>query len=424
MNAYYKDYCLVARRLNLKTGITNPFFEIIMARTNIRDKRRRRIVLSHLPTRFAIFAISTILLMSSLLAIQSNQSAWAGTFPGPNGQIAFVRGVNGEPETYEIYIMNADGNDQTRLTDNSASDGDPSWSPDGTKIAFDSTIDEDGNRDIYIMNADDGSGQTRLTDDPAFDTDPSWSPDGTKIAFSSNREDDNSEIYIMNSDGSGQTRLTDNSADDFSPSWSPDSEKIAFVSDRDNGNFDIYIMNADDGSGQTRLTDDPAFDGFPSWSPDSEKIAFTSNRDSGGIFVMNADDGSGQTRLTDNSAEPSWSPDSEKIAFTSNRDSGGIFVMNADDGSGQTRLTDNSAFYSSPDWGTNTSPPDDDGSTTTTTSLAEQPIDKAISTIQNLDNVPQSLKTSIIDLLEDVSNMVNNDIQITIDQALAGFLVP
>jgi Tol biopolymer transport system component len=383
MNAYYKDYCLVARRLNLKTGITNPFFEIIMARTNIRDKRRRRIVLSHLPTRFAIFGISTILLMSSLLAIQSNQSAWAGTFPGPNGQIAFVRGVNGEPETYEIYIMNADGNDQTRLTDNSASDGDPSWSPDGTKIAFDSTIDEDGNRDIYIMNADDGSGQTRLTDDPAFDTDPSWSPDGTKIAFSSNREDDNSEIYIMNSDGSGQTRLTDNSADDFSPSWSPDSEKIAFVSDRDNGNFDIYIMNADDGSGQTRLTDDPAFDGFPSWSPDSEKIAFTSNRDSGGIFVMNADDGSGQTRLTDNSA-----------------------------------------FYSSPDWGTNTSPPDDDGSTTTTTSLAEQPIDKAISTIQNLDNVPQSLKTSIIDLLEDVSNMVNNDIQITIDQALAGFLVP
>src|SRR5919109_161189 len=278
MNAYYKDYCLVARRLNLKTGTTNPFFEIIMARTNIRDKRRR-VVLSHIPTRFAIFAISTILLMSSLIAIQSNQSALAGTFPGPNGQIAFVRGVNGEPETYEIYIMNADGN-----------------------------------------------GQTRLTDDPAFDTDPSWSPDGTKIAFSSNREDDNSEIYIMNSDGSGQTRLTDNSADDFSPSWSPDGEKIAFVTDRDNGNFDIYIMNADDGSGQTRLTD--------------------------------------------NSAEPSWSPDSEKIAFTSNRDSGGIFVMNADDGSGQTRLTDNSAFYSSPDWGTNTSPPDDDGSTTTTTTTS------------------------------------------------------
>src|SRR5919108_1384799 len=220
MNAYYKDYCLVARRLNLKTGTTNPFFEIIMAMTNIRDKRRR-VVLSHLPTRFAIFAISTILLMSSLLAIQSNQSALAGTFPGPNGQIAFVKGVDGEPETYEIYIMNSDGNDQTRLTDNSASDGDPSWSPDGEKIAFDSTIDEDGNRDIYIMNADDGSGQTRLTDDPAFDTDPSWSPDGTKIAFSSNREDDNSEIYIMNSDGSGQTRLTDNSADDFSPSWSP-----------------------------------------------------------------------------------------------------------------------------------------------------------------------------------------------------------
>src|ERR671923_2272647 len=128
MNAYYKDYCLVARRLNLKTGTTNPFFEIIMAMTNIRDKRRR-VVLSHLPTRFAIFAISTILLMSSLLAIQSNQSAWAGTFPGPNGQIAFVRGVNGEPETDEIFVMNADGSEQTQLINNDVSDDEPSWSP-------------------------------------------------------------------------------------------------------------------------------------------------------------------------------------------------------------------------------------------------------------------------------------------------------
>src|SRR5919108_6293022 len=176
MNAYYKDYCLVARRLNLKTGTTNPFFEIIMAMTNIRDKRRR-VVLSHLPTRFAIFAISTILLMSTLLAIQSNQSAWAGTFPGPNGQIAFVRGVNGEPETYEIYIMNSDGNDQTRLTDDSAFDGFPSWSPDSEKIAFTSNRDSGG---IFVMNADDGSGQTRLTDNSA---EPSWSPDSEKIAF-------------------------------------------------------------------------------------------------------------------------------------------------------------------------------------------------------------------------------------------------
>jgi hypothetical protein len=90
LNAYYKDYLLVARRLNLKTEITNPFFEkiIIAATINIDSKRRRGVALSHVPTRFAfLFATSAILLLlSSLLVIQINQSAGAGRFPRPNGR--------------------------------------------------------------------------------------------------------------------------------------------------------------------------------------------------------------------------------------------------------------------------------------------------------------------------------------------------
>jgi Tol biopolymer transport system component len=399
--------------------------------------RRRRIrILSHVPTRFAFLATSAmlVLLLSSLLAVQINQSAWAGTFPGPNGQIAFVRGPAGDRELYEIYVMNSDdGSEQTRLTDNSASDGDPSWSPDGEKIAFDSNRDEGGNRDIYVMNANDGSDVIRLTDDPAFDTDPSWSPDGEKIAFSSNR-DDNSEIYVMNAnDGSDVIRLTNNNADDFSASWSPDGEKIAFSSNRDD-NSEIYVMNANDGSDVIRLTDDPAFDGFASWSPDGEKIAFSSNRNGGGIFVMNANDGSDVIRLTEGT-DPTWSPDGTKIAFTSGRDAddesdnNAVYVMNANDGSDVIRLTDIDAFYSVPDWGTNTSPAgDNDDPTitiTTTTTPSEQTIDEAISIIQKLDPlVPQSLKTDIIALLEGVSNTVNDDIQITIDQIMAGIWVP
>jgi Tol biopolymer transport system component len=402
--------------------INKPFLDtMIIAATNSNSKRGKG-VLPHIPTTFPIFAISAILLLllllPSFLAIQSNQSAWAGTFPGPNGQIAFSStrdGVN----NYEIYVMNSNGSGQTRLTDEpDAFDGDPSWSPDGTKIAFVSDRDavSDGDDDIndiiffdiYVMNADDGSGQTRLTDNDGFDGHPSWSPDGTKIAFSSERdgteESRNYEIYVMNLDGSGQTRLTDEpDADDFQPSWSPDGTKIAFVRDSD-----IYVMNANDGSGQTRLTDEPdASNFFPSWSPDGTKIAFSSERDGNSdIYVMNADDGSGQTRLTDNDGfdgHPSWSPDGTKIAFVSDRDDAGdggddvseeeeddgnffdeIYVMNANDGSGQTRLTDNDAIDISTDWGTNTSAAGGDGNGSGgNPPPPEQAIDEAISTIQN-----------------------------------------
>ncbi len=93
--------------------------------------------------------------------------------------------------------MNADGSEQTRITNNTINDGTPTWLPDGTKIAF--TSERNVNFDVYVMNAD-GSEQTRITNNTAYDGYPAWSPDDTKIAFVSNR-DGNFEIYVMNSDG-------------------------------------------------------------------------------------------------------------------------------------------------------------------------------------------------------------------------------
>src|SRR6185295_7840670 len=97
----------------------------------------------------------------------------------------------------EIYIMNLDNSEVTRLTNNSVYDGEPAWSPDGTKIAFTST--RDGNSDIYVMNAD-GSEQTRLTHASANDGEATWSPDGTRIAFASVEAEnaENSDIFIIN----------------------------------------------------------------------------------------------------------------------------------------------------------------------------------------------------------------------------------
>ena len=130
----------------------------------------------------------------------------------------------------------------TRLTNNDAFDSGTSWSHDGTKIAFIS--ERDGNSEIYVMNAN-GTNQTNISNnisnnDTWLDT-PSWSPDGTKIVFESKHVDYlDYEIYVMNADGTNQTNISNNDAFDYSPSWSPDGTKIAFTFERD-GNAEIYV---------------------------------------------------------------------------------------------------------------------------------------------------------------------------------------
>ena len=123
------------------------------------------------------------------------------------------------------------------------------------KIVFVSVID--GNSEIYIIN-NDGTNLKRLTNDTAIDKDPAISPDGKKIVFVSLR-DGSSEIYLMDSEGNNIRRLTNNSAVDSEPVWSRDSKYIAFVSQID-GNDQIYVMNTD--TLETRKVTD-----FLSWSP-------------------------------------------------------------------------------------------------------------------------------------------------------------
>jgi Tol biopolymer transport system component len=156
----------------------------------------------------------------------------------PDGtRIMFERSVpNGGPpwwENTDIYVMNPDGSNVIRLTRYPGSDSLPEWSPDGSEITFMRSRFVDGHihTDVYVMNAD-GSNKVKVSpDNPgAHDdySDPTWSPDGSKIAFTSHREGDVDqfgdrarEIYTVNADGSNPTNISNNPADDFGPDWQP-----------------------------------------------------------------------------------------------------------------------------------------------------------------------------------------------------------
>jgi TolB protein len=206
----------------------------------------------------------------------------------------------------ELKLVNSDGTGLTSIRDVAVgSIAQPNWSPVGDEIAY---VDDGFRCDysnwfpwcddqIWII-APDGTQLRKLGDDKGMDYEPSWSPDGTKIAFSSTRDRTTcistlcGDIYTMNADGTGTiTRLTSSVGGNTQPVWSPDGKKIAFVSTRDdpdpdcyqNCNSEIYVMNAD-GGGQTNLTNTSGSEGGPDWqalpnrAPDCSRVLATPNQ--------------------------------------------------------------------------------------------------------------------------------------------------
>lgn len=225
----------------------------------------------------------------------------------------------------EIYVMDRGGRNQKRVTVNRITDVQPTWSPDGKKIAFVSNRNQ-GYFQIWVMDAD-GGNPVRLTNG-VRDVKPDWSPDGKKIAYGGilhPKDLDNSPhvIFVMDADGKNERQLIDESG--ASPSWSPDGKRLAFVSSRHGDISQIYVMDAD-GRHQRRITDDLVDKLTPSWSPDGKRIAYASGN---GIYVMDSD-GKKQRKLTQvmGDRRPTWSPDSDAIAFQSFRHGGpGIYTI-------------------------------------------------------------------------------------------------
>jgi len=297
-----------------------------------------------------------VALLAALAALPLGPAAAAAP---QNGRIVFARDV-----PHQLFSMASDGTDITRLTLSKMPNYSPSWSQDGTKIAFVRNQLNNSEGTKLMMMAADGSAHAALFKKAESILDPDWFPDATNIIVCLPGGRPGFRLFVVPTDGSTPTQVGPDGA--CEPAVSPDGSKIAFMQYKwDHGpRYDIWVMNID-GAGLKQITTDGRST-EPAWSPDGSGIVFVRRVKSPSdpwrqtdVFSMNAD-GTNRTRLTTTRRwehNPTWSPDGTLVVFdqTSYWDqyaSTDLWTMTPD-GSNRVRLVDTPGVYERwPDWQT------------------------------------------------------------------------
>lgn len=285
--------------------------------------------------------VVTLLTSLSVLTLTAGCQVNKASDPAPFAIIYGHKNADGKG----IYISDEDGKTQVKVLNATLSDGYPAVSPKGKMIAFYGKYDRYRTWSIHVADVD-GKNVRRLTDKKhVWDSAPTWSPDGSTIAFAREYKDASGnwheEIWLMKPDGSELHQIK--AIEGRSPEFMPDG-RILFQSK--SSPSQISIANID-GSNIIQLTNDKTNNMQPKISPDGSKIAYLSNRDGNQeVYVMNLD-GSNQQRITKNDIQewdPVWSPTGDKVFFSSQNVHGFYDIYKANvDGTSKEKLLSNAS---------------------------------------------------------------------------------
>ena len=243
----------------------------------------------------------------------------------PDGRWIAFAGFDPAGRDPLIRVAPAGGGPSTAI----AAGDSPSWSRDGSRIAYVASGRADYATDWAALGRNEERIEAiRLSGPDAGEVEvlatgiwPRWSPLDDRLAFVA-RAEANWDVYLRSPDGLGLSRLTDNPALDTQPTWAADGRSLAFLSDRGN-RWDLYRVAADGRGAADRLTDHVRREDNPSLAPDGRHVAFVDGRarPAGSILILDLDRGTVRPfpDRPDGDLDPAWSPDGRSIAFVSRR---------------------------------------------------------------------------------------------------------